>query len=40
MHLEEIFDLTLTKGQGNMKHYPLDHVTYVPTKLEIAMANG
>ena len=30
MHLQEIFDL---------KHCPLHHVTYVPAKFEVAMAN-
>ena len=29
MHLQEIFDLTLTQGQGHMKHCPLHHVTNV-----------
>ena len=38
MHLQEIFDLTLT--QRLMKHCPLHHVTYVPAKFEIARANG
>ena len=38
MHLQEIFDLTLTQGQGHMKHCPLNHVTYVPAKFEIATA--
>ena len=38
MHLQEIFDLTLT--QRHMKHCPLHHVTYVPAKFEIATANG
>ena len=33
-------DLTLTQGQGHMKHCPLHHVTYVPAKFEVAMANG
>ena len=44
MHLQEIFDLTLTlaltQGQGHMKHCPLHHVTYVPAKFEVATANG
>ena len=40
MHLQEMFDLTLTQGQGHMKHCPLHHVTYVPAKFEVAMANG
>ena len=34
MHLQEIFDMTLTQGQGHMKHFPLHHVTYVPAKLQ------
>ena len=38
MHLQEIFDLTLT--QGNMKHCPLNHVNYVPAKFEVDAANG
>ena len=36
MHLQEIFDLTLTQGQGHMKRNPLHHVTYVPAKIEVA----
>ena len=36
MHLQEIFDLTLT--QGHMKHCPLHHVTCVPAQFEIALA--
>ena len=36
MHLQEIFDLTLTQGQGHMKHCPLHHVTYVPAKFQVA----
>ena len=31
MHLQEIF---------NLKHCPLNHVTYVPAKFEVATANG
>ena len=38
MHLQEIFDLTLTLTQGHMKHCPLHHVTYVPAKFKIATA--
>ena len=38
MHLQEIFDLTLTQGQGHIKHCHLHHVTYVPAKLEVALA--
>ena len=37
MHLQ---DLTLTQGHGHIKHYPLYHVTYVPAKFEVAMANS
>ena len=40
MHLQEIFDLTLTLGQGHTKHGPLHHVNYVPAKFEVATANG
>ena len=40
IHLQEIFDLTLTQCQGHMKHCPLHHVTYVPAQFEVAMANG
>ena len=40
MHLQEIFDLTLTQSQGHIKHCPLRHVTYVPAKFEVATANG
>ena len=40
IHIQEIFDLTLTKGQCHMKHCPLRHVTYVPAKFEVATANG
>ena len=39
MHLQEIFDLTLTLGQGQIKHSPLHHVTYVTAKFEVATAN-
>ena len=35
MHLQEIFDLTLTQGKGHMKHCPLYHVTYVPASLKL-----
>ena len=35
MHVQEISDLTLTQGQGHMKHCPLHHVTYVPAKLKL-----
>ena len=35
MHLQEIFDLTLTLGQGHMKHCPLHHVPYVLAKLKL-----
>ena len=38
MHLQEIFDLTLIQGQGHIKHCHLHHVTYVPAKLEVALA--
>ena len=34
MHLQEIFDLTLTQGQGHMKHGPLHHATYVHLYLQ------
>ena len=40
MHLQEIFDLPFTQGQGIMKHCPLHHVPYVPVKFEVATANG
>ena len=40
MHLQEIFDLILTHGQGHMKHFPLYQVTYVPATFEVAKANG
>ena len=40
MHLQEIFDLTVTQCQGHIKHCPLHQVTYVPAKFEIATANG
>ena len=33
-------DLTLTQGQGHMKHCLLHHVPYVPAKFEVATANG
>ena len=39
MHLQEVFSLTLTLGQGHMKHCPLHHVPYVPAKFEADMAN-
>ena len=39
MHLQEIYDLTLTL-LGHIKHCPLHHVTYVPAKFEVATANG
>ena len=39
MHLQEIFDLTLSQGQGHIKPCPLHHVTYVPTNFEVAPAN-
>ena len=44
------FEAAMSKGlggniwfdldQGHMKHCPLHHVTYVPAKFEVAMANG
>ena len=34
MYLHEIFDLTLTKGQGHTKHCPLHRVTYVQMYLQ------
>ena len=40
MHLQEIFDFTLTQGPGHMKHCPLHHVLYVSAKFKVAMANG
>ena len=40
MHLQEIFDLTLTQGRGHIKHYPLHHVPYVPAKFEVAKTKG
>ena len=40
LHLQEIFDLTLTQGQGHIKPCPLHYVTYVPAKLEFAAAYG
>ena len=40
MHLQEIFYLTLTQGQGHLKHCRLYHLTYVPAKFEVATANG
>ena len=40
MHLKVIFDLTLTQGQGHMKHCPLHHVTYVPTEFEVTTSKG
>ena len=40
MHLQDIFDLTLTQAQGHIKHYPLHYVTYIPAKFDVAMANG
>ena len=39
MHLQEIFDLPLTQGQGHMKHCPLHHVIYLPARFEVATAN-
>ena len=36
MHLQEIFDLNLSLGQGHMKHCPLHHEIYVPAKFEVA----
>ena len=38
MHLQEMFDLTLT--QCHIKNCPLHHVTYVPAKFEVDTANG
>ena len=40
MHLQEIFDLTLTQGHGKIKQCPLHHVPYVPAKFEVTTANG
>ena len=40
MYLQEIFDLTLTQGQGHMKYCLLHHVPYIHAKFEIATANG
>ena len=42
MHLQEIFDLTLTltQGQGHIKHCDIHHVSYEPAKFEVATANG
>ena len=40
MHLQEVFDLSTTLGQGYIKHCPLHHVTYVPAKIEVATTNG
>ena len=39
MHLQEIFDLTLTLGQGHIKHCRLHHLTYVTAKFEVATVN-
>ena len=40
MHLQEIFHLTFIQDQGHMKHCPLHHMTYVPSKFEVAKTNG
>ena len=43
MHLQEnsIFDLDLgVKGTRNVTQYPLHHVTYSPTKFEVATSYG
>ena len=43
MHLQEntLFDLDLgVKVKGNVAQYPLHHVTYAPTKFEVAMSKG
>ena len=43
MHLQEnsIFDLDLgVKVTRNVAQYPLHHVTYSPTKFEVATCNG
>ena len=32
--------MTLTQGQGQLKHCPLHHVTYVSAKFEVATANS
>ena len=41
MHLQEnsIFDLGV-KVTRNVAQYPLHHVTYSPTKFEVATSNG
>ena len=40
MHLQVIFDLTLTQSQGHIKHCLLHHVTYVPANIEVTTVNG
>ena len=40
VHLQEIFTLTLTQGQGHIRHCHLHHVACVPAKFEVATANG
>ena len=40
MHLQDIFDLTLTQGEGNIKHVHLHYMTYVPAQFESVTANG
>ena len=37
MHLQENTSRTLTQ---NVARYPLHHVTYAPTKFEVATSNG
>ena len=42
MHLQEIFDLTLTQGQGHMKllALPTTSCALCTCKVEFAMVNG
>ena len=40
MHLQEIFDLTLTQGHGKIKQCPLHHVPYVPASLKLQRPMG
>ena len=40
MHLQDIFDLTLTLVEGNIKIAHLHYMTYVPAQFESVTANG
>ena len=37
---QKVHDLTLTLGQGHIKHCPIHHVTYVPAKVTTSKGLG